>query len=429
PIVGLVIIVLAALTTGSLEKTRFLQALEMANLDAWIVSQNPSPSKDIVMVDIDQNDYHSAFASTSPLVAEGVKNLITKIASAGARVIVVDLDTAHWTREDLPPGWLERLPHPLTADPSRVIWARTMSEERDGPVLQSRLAGREDKDLDEGKNTICWGVPEILQSGGVVRSYRARIPTTIAGTTVPSLATAAAILFASADHRASRPTRPVRVTAVNCDAVSSQFESVYETLILKAGSLKFDKYHSADVRAHEGFPLLGKIVVLGGTFAEARDSYHTPAGTKDGLEILATAIASELDDPKPLEPSGWEFITVDIVLGLLLLLAGRLLPRVIDLLVVILGVPVAAFLGSYALYHSSSYFFSFMPVLLGVFLHKVFDQWREGHRASKKIEGVEKLQEENMQLKRDLAALDDTRKTWSERDSVNVLVHITQERA
>src|SRR5882757_6414810 len=92
PYVGFVIIVLAALLTHSCEKTRMMQSLEMANLDAWVAAQKTVLVKDIILVEIDQDDYDvkTTFDRRSPLNKDEIKKLIGLIANAGASVVVVD---------------------------------------------------------------------------------------------------------------------------------------------------------------------------------------------------------------------------------------------------------------------------------------------------------------------------------------------------
>ncbi len=382
PYAGFVIIAVAALLTGQCERTRFIHSLEMANLDAWVVSQKSDLSQDIALIDINDDDYQKTFNRESPLKQDKVKELIVSIAKAGPSVIVVDIDTADWPKEDPPSGWLRRaipgLPVPI------VIWARTTHKVDGGHLLLDRFAGRDDTvPIQAGDETVCWGVPEVLESGGFVRAYHRNI--SLGATTVPSLAAAAASAF-----REPRPHLD-QTGSVNCSVLSHKFDDRASPAILQTGSRRFPRYHPAELRelvgtpsSDTGTPLSNKIVVLGGSFAEARDSYWTAGGKRDGIEILATAIDTEMRSPMPLEPSRALFYVLDIVFGLLILLVGRLLPRAIGLLFVVVAIPIAAVAGSFLAFSSWSYFASFMPVLLGVFLHKVFDDWWESYQAREK---------------------------------------------
>ncbi|HEX7679023.1 MAG TPA: CHASE2 domain-containing protein [Thermoanaerobaculia bacterium] len=386
PYAGVVIIGLAALLTGQCERSRFIQALEMANLDAWVVSHHTDLSRDIVMIDIGDNDYKETFDRKSPLDRGKVRKLIVLIAKAGASVIAVDLDTADWTPQDLPPDWLREGIRPGHQTPT-IIWARTTHEAEGGHLLLNRFAGRDDTTpIQAADETVCWGVPEVLESGGFVRAYHRNI--SLGATTVPSLAAAAAAAF--------REPRPHYETtgSVNCSILSHRFDDRASPAILRTGGRRFPRYHPpelelmgtspSDAGTPVVTPLSDKIVILGGSFAEARDSYWTAAGKRDGIEVLATAIDSEMHKPMPLEASGLLFYIVDIVFGLIILLTGRLLPYSGSLLVVVGAIPVAAVVGSFLAFSSWSYFASFMPVLLGVFLHKLFDDWWEALKTREK---------------------------------------------
>lgn len=388
PYAGFVIIGLAALLTGQCERTRFVQALEMANLDAWLVSQHTSLSRDVALIDIDDHDYRdeNTFKGSSPLKQEEVKKLIALIAKAGASVIVVDIDTADWKKDDLPRIWLRR--EITSGQLPIVVWARTTHEVKGGPLLLNGYAGRDvTEPIRADDETVCWGVPKVMESGGFVRAYPRHI--SLGTTSVPSLAVATATVFDDPHPHDDETGSP------NCSFLSRKFEGGVSTAILQTGSRRFTRYHAADLKAFmdgpQGdtgarpgkTPLSGKVVVLGGSFPEARDSYWTPVGNRDGIELLATAIDTERHTPMSLETSRVLFYVIDIVVGLLILLVGRLLPRTGSLLFVVGAIPVAAFLGSLLAFWSS-YYASFMPVLVGVFLHKLFDDWWEAFKSREK---------------------------------------------
>ncbi|HEY2092960.1 MAG TPA: CHASE2 domain-containing protein [Thermoanaerobaculia bacterium] len=428
PFDGLVVIALAAIATHSCEQTRFMHALEMANLDAWVASEDPKPSRDIVLVDIDDKDYDQSFKQTSPLKADEVKKLVTAVVNAGAALVVVDLDTSAWTAADLPTTWLSR------SASSKVIWARTTAGQGPGLVLNNVAGWSQRPDL---PSEVCWGVPQVVLSGGIVRAYPPRIP--IPQATVPSLAAAATAVFARQTDGEEREYAPASRLVRNCEALSFQFSGEPEAAILRSGRASFPMYHARDARTFATWnemrtPLTDKLVVLGGTYAQARDRYLTPAGDRFGIQIVATAIQSELNRPIPLDASTSFFFTVDIVLGLILLALGSILPRFSAMWVVMGGIPAAAFLGSFIVFRSApAHFFSFLPVLLGVFFHKVIEEWRDGVGAGRKHERLRMeiviLQKENSKLQFDLAALDDRRATLSDVEMNDVLSRITVERA
>src|SRR5580658_3804136 len=95
-LVGFAIVGVAALLTVQLHKTAFLHWADLDNLDTWILLNKPEPSKDIVVVDITDDDYRSLFDSQSPLVPARVRTLIWAIAATYPRVLGIDLDTSEW---------------------------------------------------------------------------------------------------------------------------------------------------------------------------------------------------------------------------------------------------------------------------------------------------------------------------------------------
>jgi CHASE2 domain-containing sensor protein len=352
----------------------------MANLDAWVVTQDSELSREIVLLDIDNDEYQKTFEGHSPLKPEEVTNLISLIAKAGAGVIIVDIDTTDWTEQNLTSGWLK------PAAPDRllpiVIWARTTQQVDGGPIVLSNVAGRKDTTMPTNDQTLCWGVPKVLESGGLLRAYPRYI--TLGKTAVPSLAAAAAAAF--------HDPRPhyEKTGSINCNILSRNFDDGPSAAVLRTGSRRFARYHPAELRefmappvVDQATPLSGKVVILGGSFAAARDSYWTARGQRDGIEILATAIDSELNKPMSLEKSAVLFYVIDVLVGLLILLVSQVLPKTWSLLFVVLAVPAAAFAGSLFAFWSG-YFASFMPVLAGVFFHKLFDDWWEARKSGEK---------------------------------------------
>jgi len=403
PTGGFVIIIIAASLSSWFEHTGFVQALKMANFDAFVVSQNPVHSEKVVRVEIDEEDYkdEKTFKRTSPLSQSQVMSLVESIAKARPIAIVVDLDTSDWDPTKITPAWIGAPPR-LPSDTPAMIWARPLSRKEGQPAQLSAVAGKRDVDLIDG--SLCWGVPEVLETRGVVRSYRPLVP--FGSGTVPSLASAAAIVFRSGERRSGAPSGEP-AAAPNCKVLSYLGKPATKEALLKTGALKFDIYTSSQVRKFKGFPFQGKLVVLGGTFPEARDQLSTPVGQRPGIEILATSIDSELGRPIPLHPPLWRFFTVDILFGFALLLVGHFLPKKLRVPFVLLLL-AAAIVCSFLIFDLSWYFFSFMPVLIGIFLHRVLDEWWEGLGRRKKT--------------------DDVRSPVSEMESIELSLRIDRER-
>jgi CHASE2 domain-containing sensor protein len=404
PISAFLTILAIALFTKSCEQTRLMQGLMMANLDAWLVTQSPTISREIGLVTIDAGDYGQTFQRRSPLDAREVWKIIVAVARAGATVIVVDLDTSDWKADELPPGWLQELSAASTTGQApTVLWARPATHPEAGLVSLGRVVGQDARLIDRlGNTSVCWGVPEVLDNGGLIRSYSSRVHIGN-NIVVPSLAGAAALAFNAAGHAVDRSWRETADVG-NCRLLQREFNKKGDddTEILKSGSRRFVRFRSSQMTPLSGTPLLDKIAILGGTFPEARDAYQTPLGKRDGIELLATAIDSELHTPIPLEPWGGLFFVVDILVGLFILLMGRVFSPGWRLPVVILVIPAAAILASYYLYNSGEDFSSFMPVLCGVLAHELVDDWRESAKLRREVKELRALTDTQDSLSRQI---------------------------
>ena len=126
-------------------------------------------------------------------------------------------------------------------------------------------------------------------------------------------------------------------------------------------------------------PLKGKIVLLGGSFRAARDRFFTPVGRMDGVDILAHTVHTELPGGAVRRPGGAFFFVADLLLGVLLVAGLWMLPRAWALPAIFVGVPLLAFLASWAAFQSVGYFASFVPVLGGVLMHELIEHVLE-HR-------------------------------------------------
>jgi hypothetical protein len=118
-------------------------------------------------------------------------------------------------------------------------------------------------------------------------------------------------------------------------------------------------------------PLKGRIAIIGGSYRAARDKYVTPVGYIDGVDILALTISSM--EKGITAPTPQVFLGIDLTIGILLLTATWFLHRTWVLILSFLLIPVFAVLISLAAFQTSGYFFSFVPILLGIFLHRLVE--------------------------------------------------------
>jgi CHASE2 domain-containing sensor protein len=118
-------------------------------------------------------------------------------------------------------------------------------------------------------------------------------------------------------------------------------------------------------------PLKGRVVIIGGAYRAARDKYVTPMGYLDGIDILAMTVASI--EQGITVPTPEIFFAIDLTLGILLLTATWFLHRLWVLVLSFLLIPFLAILFSIAAFNTSGYFFSFVPILIGVIFHKLVE--------------------------------------------------------
>ena len=362
---GFAVVVAAAILSYFLHETAFGRHMEMANLDAWFGLGSTAQDSRIAVVGITGEDYAGpVFHRACPLPAEGVGKLIHAVALSRPTVIVIDLDTSEWK-----PGEraavqsdLQRLA-PASAKPPQLAWAIGGSQDAHGKLTLQTLdaAGS------------CFGVPaSIPDEYGVVRGYLPYVPS--AGARVPSLADAAATLAAG------KPC-PAREAAAADEALPPvdliEYTGGPEHFTHLAASVLFG---AAETAAWQNAnPLQGRIVVIGGQFQEARDRYVTPAGYLDGVDILAHAIASVQKGGIP-EPSHRAFLLSDLILGGLLVTLSFFVRGFRMLAITFLAIPFVALAASFALYHYTGYFMSFMPILGAVFLHHLVEHGVEHWR-------------------------------------------------
>jgi CHASE2 domain-containing sensor protein len=119
-------------------------------------------------------------------------------------------------------------------------------------------------------------------------------------------------------------------------------------------------------------PIRGRVVVIGGTFREARDTRWTPAGEMTGMEIIAHIIEAEASGGGLANMSLWMAIVLEIVAGLALMWLNWWFPAETRLSLVVNGLVVFALplVASFVLHRYALYWINIAPVLAGVWIHQ-----------------------------------------------------------
>lgn len=348
---------------------------EMAGLDSFVRFNAPRYSDDIVVVEITDDDYEHHFHSRSPLDAGLLATLLTAIHSAHPALIVLDIDTSDDSFRKLDELGVAAWPE--------VLWARVPKRTPRGEHPgDGYLAALEPVAGGLVTDASRMGVPIFpVDSDGVVRRYRQQIDTS-AGT-LPSLSWNAARRYnIKSKERAG-------------DILFNFPGDRYAFPIVQAGEF----LGPADPQGW-GRILGRKIVMVGGDYAAGRDTYFTARGEMAGVELVAHAAQSDLAGGGIGESSFLVSAAFDIVFGTLLVLLFfrlQLQPAFVICLACLLVLPVAA---SWVTFRSLAYWVSFIPLILGMLLHQLYDYDRE-QRAE--LERLRKDHEELLKLRRQTA--------------------------
>jgi CHASE2 domain-containing sensor protein len=394
-------------------------------------------SKDVVIVAINDADYrdHYLFDSKSPLEPDKVLALLYAVMAQRPKIVGVDLDTKDtpWfevikdlsctkdgDRRDFSiapvqhpnSGEIHTPPNPRAADrlsclcPSepKVVWARMPAEPKgkpedrtDKPIQLYQLFGGygSSKEWD-----ACSGVPRFpMDPDGVVRKYAGEVETDGEG---PKKSFSRTIAENFPDRvRNDTNLKEERIINFAHRRAFRGWDEWQELVRKQAKDSAMTKSYSF----HKVTDVLsGKIVLIGGEFEDARDSYPSPGRHGSfflipppppepisGIELNAQAIESDLD-PKmtPIKELHCLLpLFADIVMGILLVgifwFILDYLPTLswfvshhFDKLRVLLFVGATALTVVVAIFSSwvlfkFSFWMSFIPILIGANIHQYIE--------------------------------------------------------
>jgi CHASE2 domain-containing sensor protein len=250
-----------------------LHKLQTAVLDARMRLREPPEKSDLVVVKITDEDYRELFYGVSPLSPVALGRLIEAISLGGPTVIGVDIDTSAPQFKNLP------LPSPT----SPILWERNVKEVPESveekPEPLEVLGGR-DHTYTEKYSGLTLLIDDAEDK--VTRRYRRVIETTEG----PLDSFVWAVVQAFRGER-TPPTK---------DATRDLFIRYYDDREGGAGfrlSASQVMKMAKDRRLPDDNPFRDKIVLLGGAYA-GEDLHDTPVGRRNGVDILAQAIETEL---------------------------------------------------------------------------------------------------------------------------------------
>jgi len=292
--------------------------------------REPSPS--VSVVHIDESDFGEQFQRVVPLSASVLQRVIEATAAGKPAVIGVDLDTSdpQFSALRTPPG-------------VRVVWARSHDcKEHDGTVpvcgpqewIPTRVLGGADDGAVSGVATVEFDADDRL------RSYTRKIETESG--TFPSFASV--VLNGIVEHHRNEEGRRLLIRYRR-----QPWEQAFSTRDV----LNLATTPAGVTSLRES--LEGRIVLIGATYARARDAYQTPVGIQAGVDVWAQILATEMDGD-PLPRPGDRYIAVvmlleGIVLAFTLHMRRRLASALCSLGVAVVTAVIAShYAGSLALW-------------------------------------------------------------------------------
>lgn len=415
------IVILTALV-HIMEVSGVLKGFEMAGLDTFLRIHGREMSKQVVIVEITNEDYKNPdlFSGKSPLKSEQLVSLVSKVQDYKPAVIGMDFDTESedWCRLDSA-ALAKILPQEpnsqRAAARAPVVWAEVPDNIEEPLKLAPVLGGRL-------RDSTYTGIPRFpVDSDGLVRRYEGEFRVT--GT----LGNCPAKPGASPEKGAQAPKGPDVSEALDVPSTLPSFaRAVIEHAckdnkvgcsFLQEGRKRpvifnfyGDRYRFPIIQSHEFIGadaetslrdeklqskrrdlLKDKIVLVGGSFNAARDVYMTPLGQMAGVELIALAVQSDFgggirETQKVLE------ILADIFIGSIIVLVYfyyRRRPR-FAFVASLAGVPAIAILFSFILFRTAAYWFDFMPIIIGMVMHQMLELSESCGELQKEVRKLER---------------------------------------
>ena len=358
-----VLVVLVAVAIAA-KKSGILDPVERVILDSFVSLRAPTSAGRTVIFDIDDNSYKTDFMLTSPLKPAKIAELVLGGLNAGARAVVVDIETDE--------AEITRLIEDRRRDSPRIpiVWARDATICRaDGTICALPVASIPAPTQDAAHGLTLVNVDD----DGAVRRYSSVFRLAVqqkdgcacTDDVWPSLAQAVMTVTRAGDRGYSAEPQLL-------DWLGDRYAipRIPATAVIEG----WDETWWGHAQ-----PIAGRIVLIGGTFRQGRDSHWTPAGDMAGVEIWGNVIETELSGGGLAQMSLLEAVLLDVLVGLALIWLNRRFPAgtIMSLLINAAVVLVLPFAAAFLLHRFSAYWVNLAPVLAGVWMH----QWHSrAHR-------------------------------------------------
>jgi CHASE2 domain-containing sensor protein len=348
------LIVAISIATTLLDRAGAFDRYESTSIDHFFRLAPRDQPNDVFVVRIDDDDYASLFHRSCPLDPATLRSVIDAVALANPREIVVDVLTTDDAFKDR---------FAVNATWPTIVWAQdavdTPAGERPEPVLGGQRVRTGDR----------VGLARVpIDEDGVIRRY-ARTWPTVAGD-VPTLPHAAVLAtYGIGDApKESDDEEFLNFAGQRWDYTSSGYPASRVLWLAQQPAWKNNPVFR------------GKIVVIGGYYREARDTFATPVGIRHGVDVIAQAIDTDLhgNGIRPLNEA--IAFALDVLLGYLLVAFGEFLRTPRMLLLGFGGFALLALFASYATFSTFGHWFNFIPMIAGVVVHELYHHGREYER-------------------------------------------------
>jgi CHASE2 domain-containing sensor protein len=128
-------------------------------------------------------------------------------------------------------------------------------------------------------------------------------------------------------------------------------------------------------------PLSGRIALLGGYYSQC-DRYPTPFGMKPGVEIIGSAIETELATTPRIDIEGLETVGIELILAIVVAWIHHTFRPRYALLLTILVLSIVLIQASYEAFRFTAYRVGVIPFLVGIWIEQSFESAENAQRRS-----------------------------------------------
>ena len=348
------VIIVVAVVTLIMEQLGWLDSFETAGIDAVLLMRQPREMRHVSVVALTQAEYEAEYAGRRVLVHQDLERLIDAVARGGAAIVGIDLDTSapQFANMRQRAGW------------PPIVWAAGVTTAA-GTYMPGPVVGGAVRETDN------IGVDLLpIDPDGVVRRYQRDLP--VNGGMRGTFPWAVVQAFC----RTQRGDCPPKV-ARGGDSLDARLIDFTGTRNAPAPI----SFHEAmalsslpENAPDENKPLAGRIVLIGAIVGPSCDILRTPMGQKPGVFVMAEAIESELAGGGIQNISPYLAFIIDVAVGILIVVIQFYFAPRVAVLLSILAIPVLSLAGSYLAFASFARWFNFVPMIVAVLIHELYDQ-------------------------------------------------------